>query len=160
MRHGLILILGLLVSCGQQNANELRVNYWDKEDPSNQLRPELNKIQFDTLKSWDLGWFLLEPINIAKDVDDEVELAKRFSTGQKALYFFWLLDAEVTNGGFIQFYWNGRDMYFPPIIDGLKLIGDKELLDLIDKADKEFEINKDKFEKQREEDDWEPLYDN
>jgi hypothetical protein len=160
MRYSFILIIGLLVSCGQQNTSELRVNHWDKADLSNQLRPELNKTQFDTLKSWDLGWFLLEPINIAKDVDDELELAKRFSKGQKALYFFWFLDAEVTNGGFIQFYWNGRDMYLPPIIEGLKLIGDKELLDLVDKADKEFEINKGKFEEQREKDDWEPLYDN
>jgi hypothetical protein len=160
MRYSFILIIGLLVSCGQQNTSELRVNHWAKEDPSNHLRPELNKTQFDTLKSWDLGWFLLEPINIAKGVDDEVELAKRFSKGQKALYFFWFLDAEVTNGGFIQFYWNGRDMYLPPIIEGLKLIGDKELLDLVNKADKEFEINKKKFEDQREKDDWEPLYDN
>lgn len=160
MRYSFILIIGLLVSCGQQNNSELRINYWDKENPSNQLRPELSKTQFDTLKSWDLGWFLLEPINIAKDVDDEVELARRFSTGQKALYFFWFLDAEVTNGGFIQFYWNGRDMYLPPIIEGLKLIGDKELLDLVDKVDKEFEVNKKKFEDQREKDDWEPLYDN
>lgn len=160
MRYSFILIIGLLVSCGQQNNSELRINYWDKENPSNQLRPELSKTQFDTLKSWDLGWFLLEPINIAKDVDDEVELARRFSTGQKALYFFWFFDAEVTNGGFIQFYWNGRDMYLPPIIEGLKLIGDKELLDLVDKVDKEFEVNKKKFEDQREKDDWEPLYDN
>lgn len=160
MRYSCILIMGLLISCGQQNTGESRVNHWDKEDPSNQLRPELSKTQFDTLKSWDLGWFLLEPINIAKDVNDEVQLARRFSKGQKALYFFLFLDAEVTNGGFIQFYWNGRDMYLPPIIEGLKLIGDKELLDLVDKADKEFEINKKKFEDQREKDDWEPLYDN
>jgi hypothetical protein len=160
MRYSFILFLGLLVSCGQQNASELRVNYWDKEDPSNQLRPELNKTQFDTLKSWDLGWFLLEPINIAADLDEEVEIAKRFSKGQKALYFFWFLDAEVTNGGFIQFYWNGRDMYLPPIIEGLKLIGDKELLDLVEKAEKEFGLHKEKFHEQREKDDWEPLYDN
>jgi hypothetical protein len=102
----------------------------------------------------------LEPINIAKNVDNEVELATRFSKGQKALYFFWFLDAEVTNGGFIQFYWNGRDMYLPAIIEGLKLIGDKELLDLVYKADKEFEINKKQFEAQRQKDDWDPLYDN
>jgi hypothetical protein len=160
MRYSFILLFGFFISCGQQPPKELRTNYWDKEDPSNQLRPELNRNQFDTLKSWDLGWFLLEPINTAKDVDHEVDLARQFSKGQKALYFFWFLDAEVTNGGFIQFYWNGRDMYLPPIIEGLKLIGDKELLDLVNKADKEFEINRDKFVRQREKDDWEPLYDN
>jgi uncharacterized protein YwqG len=34
--------------------------------------------------------------------------SKRLSPGQKALFFIWYLDAEVTNGGFIQFYWNGK----------------------------------------------------
>lgn len=139
---------------------ESRANYWDIEDPSNQLKPKLNKVQFDTLNGWDFGWFLLEPLNIAKDVDDEVELAKRLSKGQKALYFFWFLDAEVTNGGFIQFYWNGKDMYLPPIIDGLKLLGDTEMLKLIENAENEFIVNLDKFVEQKDKGDWEPLYAN
>jgi hypothetical protein len=160
MRNTAILLLGLLFSCEQKNNKELRTNHWNKEDSSNQFRPKLNKAEFDSLTSWDLGWFLLEPINKATDENHEMELSKQFSPGQKALYFFWFLDGEVTNGGFIQFYWNGTDKYLPPIVEGLKLIGDKELLDLIDKADKEFLLNKDKFTEQRQKDDWGPLYDN
>lgn len=128
-------------------------------EKSNHLRPDFNKSEFDKLHSWDFGWEILEPINIASDQDTEKELSKRLSPGQKALYFFWYLDAQLTNGGFIQFYWNGYRQYMPPILDGLKLIGDTELIELIMKTDQEYLVHKDKFDAQRETEDSEPLYD-
>ncbi len=133
---------------------------YDTFDKHNHLQPDFDKVIFDTLHSWDFGWAILEPINVAESKDEEKELSKRFSPGQKALYFFWYLDAQVTNGGFIQFYWNGYRNYIATIIEGLKLIEDIELIELIDKADKEYLANQDKFVVQREKDDWEPLYDN
>jgi len=129
-------------------------------DKDNHLQPFFDKIEFDTLHSWDFGWAILEPINIAKGKEDEKLLAKRFSPGQKALYFIWYLDAEVTNGGFIQFYWNDNRRYLPPIIEGLKLISDTSILSLVDQADKEYLTHKDKFIFQRQKNDWQPLYDN
>ena len=127
-------------------------------DKDNHLQPDFTKSEFDTLHSWDFGWAILEPINIAPDKEKEKLLSKRLSPGQKALYFFWFLDAEVTNGGFIQFYWNGYRQYLPPILKGLELIGDTELIDLVKKTDKEYLANKDKFNSQREKNNWEPLY--
>lgn len=63
----------------------------------------------------------LEPINIAIGDENEKDLATRFSPAQKALYYVWYLDAEVTNGGFIQFYWNDYRKYIPLIIDEMCL---------------------------------------
>src|ERR1041385_4672269 len=131
---------------------------YDKFDKANHLQPEFDKTQFDALHGWDFGWEVLMPINIAKSRDDDKELSKRFSPGQKALYFFWYLDGQVTNGGFIQFYWNGYRLYVPTIKEGLKLIGDNELLQLLDKADQEYIIHKDKFDAQKIKEDWSPLY--
>ena len=123
------------------------------------LRPKVSKSEFENSNGWEFGWLILKGINIASNKEAEKELFKRLSPGQKALYFFWYLDVQVTNGGFIQFYWNGYRMYLPPIIEGLKLIDDKVLLGLVEKADKEYLINKEKFELQKEQGDWEPLYD-
>jgi hypothetical protein len=128
-------------------------------DQSNHLQPLFDKIKFDTLHTWDFGWVVLEPINIANGKEDEKLLARRFSPGQKALYFFWYLDAEVTNGGFIQFYWNNNRKYLPPIIAGLNLIGDTSMLDLVNKADEEYLKHKEQFVLQRQKDNWQPLYD-
>jgi hypothetical protein len=128
-------------------------------EPVNHLQPSFSKTKFDTLHLWELGWDLLEPLNKASGGEQEKQLAKRLSPGQKALYFFWYLDAEVTNGGFVQFYWNGKQKYVSPIKDGLRLIGDKEMEELVDKAEKEYLINKVHFENQKKKDDWSPLYD-
>ena len=133
---------------------------YDKFDSANHLRPEFSKSKFQELTGSDLGWELLEPINIATDNEEsELELSTRLSPGQKALYFIWYLDAQVTNGGFIQFYWNGYRKYIEPILTGLKLIGDNAMYELVKKVDIEYLANQDKFLEQQELDDWEPLYD-
>lgn len=128
-------------------------------DAINHLQPLFDKTTFDTSHGWDFGWVVLEPINIADSKDDNKLLTTRFSPGQKALYFFWYLDAQVMSGGFVQFYWNGFRKYLPPIIEGLKLIGDTSMLDLVSKADDEYLKHKELFILQRQKDDWQPLYD-
>jgi hypothetical protein len=164
MRRPLIfLFLFFTISCGQtENQSNKKANtsmeLYNVFDKDNHLQPFFDKTSFDTLHGWDFGWAILEPINIAKGKEDEKLLSKRFSSGQKALYFIWYLDAEVTNGGFIQFYWNDNRKYLPPIIDGLKLIDDTSMLDLVDKADTEYLKHKEQFNLQRQKDDWQPLY--
>ena len=133
---------------------------YNEFDSANHLKPDFSKVKFQELTGSDLGWELLEPINIATDDErSEIELCKRLSPGQKALYFIWYLDGQVTNGGFIQFYWNGYRKYIDPILEGLKLIGDDVMYELVKKADKEYLSNQDKFFKYQELDDSETLYD-
>jgi hypothetical protein len=84
-------------------------------------------------------------------------LSKQFSPGQKALCFYWFLDAEVTNGGFVQFYYNGKDRYLPPILEGLKLIGDVELINLVLEVEAEYQVNKEEFESYRRRNDFSGL---
>ncbi len=121
-------------------------------DPDNQLRPKINKGDFFRMTGFDLGWLLLEPINIAESREKEPELAKRFSSGQKALYFWWYLDGQVTNGGFVQFYYNGYDFYVSAIIEGLEYIGDKEMAELVKAANKIYLDNKKLIDKARKKD--------
>jgi hypothetical protein len=154
-----------MYGCGQTHKEEKKIIDDTKEsyssfDMINHLKPDFDKVRFDTLHNWDLGWALLEPIYKERGQEEEITFSKRLSPGQKALYFYWYLNDEVTNGGFIQFYWNGYRKYLPPIKDGLKLVGDTAIIDLIDQADKEYLANKSKFDQQKLKDDWEPLYDN
>lgn len=160
-----LLVLVFLFGCGQtknqsDKPTKSPMELYNTFDKDNHLQPAFDKTKFDTSHGWDFGWAILEPINIAKGDEDEILLSKRFSPGQKALYFIWYLDAEVTNGGFIQFYWNDYRKYIPPILEGLKLIGDTSMLDLVNKADKEYLANKEKFDSEKRKGDWEPLYDN
>ena len=119
-----------LFGCKAQTEND---PYWEF-DHTQHFRPELNKGEFFKLSGYDFGWFVLEPISkFVKDREHEIERGKYLSYGQKALYYWWYLDAQVTNGGFVQFYYNGYGPYVPTIIRGLEHIGDKEMADLVKK---------------------------
>lgn len=152
----LLLVILLPQEIIAQNSNDP----YAATDSTNQLRPTINRADFFREKDFDFGWLLLEPINLSDSLATEPNLTKRFSDGQKALYFWWYLDAQVTNGGFTQFYLNEFDIYVPAILRGLKLIGDKEMYNLLKKAHAVYLKNKTEFEDARKENHlMEELYD-
>ena len=142
------------------DSKRLTMEAYNTFEKENHLTPFIEKEIFDKLHGWDFGWAILETINIPSANEDEIAFSKKLSPGQKALYFFWYLDAQVTNGGFIQFYWNEYDKYLMPIIDGLKLINDTDMLTLVEKANNEILTHNDYFFEIKEKGDPEPLYDN
>jgi antitoxin component YwqK of YwqJK toxin-antitoxin module len=126
--------------------------YWDF-DKQTHFRPKLNKGDFFKLTGFDFVWFVFEPISkFIKDKDHEVEKGKSLSYGQKALYYWWFIDGEVTNGGFEQFYYNGYGSYVPTIIKSLEYIGDKKMAELIQRAENIYQKNKKLIDKAREKD--------
>ncbi|WP_082041722.1 DUF4375 domain-containing protein [Lacinutrix sp. Hel_I_90] len=146
-----IIMINLLNIFGCKAQNE-SAPYWEF-NKTEHFRPELNKGEFFKLSGYDFGWFVLEPISkFVKDKEYEIERGKSLSYGQKALYYWWYLDAQVTNGGFVQFYYNGYGPYVPTIIKGLEHIGDTEMANLVKKADKIYQKNKKLMDKAQESD--------
>lgn len=126
--------------------------YW-KFDETEHFRPKLNKGDFFKLTGFDFGWFVLQPISkFVGAKENELERGKSMSYGQKALYYWWYLDAQVTNGGFVQFYYNGYGHYAATIIKGLKHIGDDKMAALVKKADKIYQKKKKLVEKAQQTD--------
>jgi len=128
-----------ILGCKAENKND---PYWEfiKDD---HFRPELNKGDYYKLTGFDFGWFVLQPISkFVKEREFEIERGKSLSYGQKALYYWWYLDAQVNNGGFVQFYYNGYGPYVPSIIKGLEHIGDMNMANLVKKADNIYQKNK------------------
>lgn len=146
----LILTMNLFNLFGQsKNPND---PYWEF-DKANHFKPQLNKGSFFKLTGFDFGYFILEPLfKMVKSKEHEHELGKRLSYGQKALYYWWYMDAQVTNGGFVQFYYNGYDVYIPTIIKGLEYIGDREMVSLIKQADSIYQKQKKLVTKAKEKD--------
>lgn len=126
--------------------------YWEFDQQAH-FRPKLSKGGFFQLSGFDFGWFVLEPLSrFVNKGDNEIEGAKALSYGQKALYYWWYLDAQVRNGGFVQFYYNSYGQYMPTIIKGLEHIGDKEMASLAKKAHKVYLKNKKLMDKAQESD--------
>ncbi len=108
--------------------------YWNF-DESKHFKPKLDKGEFFKLTGFDFGWYVLEPISeYIKDEKGELKKGNTLSYGQKALYYWWYVDAQVTNGGFTQFYYNGYGKYVPTIIKGLKYIGDNKMAGLVNRS--------------------------
>lgn len=138
-----------------------RIDYFDEFNSAKHFRSKVKWDKIKDLTGSDFLWEILEPISIMiGDADHEEERAKRLSPKQKALHFFWYLDAEVTNGGFIQFYWNGYEVYLPSLKKGLELVGYDELLDVVIRSENEYDKHIDNFEEWREKENWEWLYEN
>ena len=158
-----IFIISSFLGCGQKKFNSNKsesttVEQYKIFDTTQHLQPLFDKVMFDTLHGFDFAWALLEPINLAKSRDDDKELSKRFSPGQKAIYFIWYLDEQVRNGGFPQFYLNGYSEYIPAIKEGLKLIGDTAMYSLVTKADNEYLANQKEVDSYKQKNNWQPLY--
>lgn len=108
--------------------------YWEFERTSH-FKPRLNKIAFYKLTGFDFGWLVLEPISdYVQNGAGELRKGKAMSYGQKALYYWWYVDAQVSNGGFIQFYYNDYGKYVPTIIKGLNHVGDDEMAELVNRS--------------------------
>lgn len=141
--------MNLLNIFGNKTEND---PYWEF-NKNDQFLPKLNKGGFFKLSGFDFGWFVLEPIsNFIKEKKFEIERGKCLSYGQKALYYWWYLDSQVTNGGFVQFYYNGYAPYMPTIIKGLEHIGDIEMANLLKKADNIYQKNKKQINKAQKSD--------
>jgi antitoxin component YwqK of YwqJK toxin-antitoxin module len=108
--------------------------YWEF-DKIKHYKPKLNKGDFYSLTGFDFGWFVLEPISeYIQDRKGELTRGNTLSYGQKALYYWWYVDAQVTNGGFIQFYFNDYGKYAPTVIKALKHIGDNKMAELVNRS--------------------------
>lgn len=109
-------------------------------DNSLVFKPDISKIDYYRLREMDFNWEILKPLSAkvssyceTNQVNHRVGI-KILNEEQKALYFWWYLDAQVTNGGFSQFIYNGYDKYFPAILKGLKLLPNKEYYNLVEKV--------------------------
>jgi antitoxin component YwqK of YwqJK toxin-antitoxin module len=116
--------------------------YWQFNEEKH-FKPKLSKSEFYTLSGYDFCWYVLEPLTqFIESYDFEIERGKSLSYGQKALYYWWYLDGQVTNGGFAQFYSNGYGHYVPAIINGLEHVGDTAMAKLVKQAEKIYQKNK------------------
>ncbi len=132
-----------------KKSKEFNNPYWEF-DEQNHFKPKVNQGDFFRLSGSDFCWFILKPMSkFVGSHEHEIERTKKLSYAQKALYFWWYLDAQVTNGGFVQFYYNGYGDYIPIIIKSLEYIGDTEMAKLVKGADKIYQKRKRIFEKKK-----------
>ena len=70
----------------------------------------------------------------------------KLTKGQQAIFSIWILQAEVNNGGFNQFYYNSSGQFSEMAKDGLDFIGAEKFAELVEKAKSTYSEIKDELE--------------
>ncbi len=150
----LSLILKLF-GCGNKSANE---KTFDASNPMKEFKQNLetNRILtrevLDTTPDEKLEDKIIANINskLGEDFSNEKGVLPAFSKERQAIYYIYLLEMEVNNGGFDQFYLNkfvnndGAYM-LDKISEAFQQIGATKFADLIRRADLVYKENKESF---------------
>ncbi|WP_431213987.1 DMP19 family protein [Puia sp. P3] len=62
-----------------------------------------------------------------------------WNKARRSVFVAWQLDAEVSNGGFSQFFYNPSGKFYPLVPESLKYVGASLLADLTRRANKTYE---------------------
>ena len=80
------------------------------------------------------------------DYEKEYETVMSWNEARQAIYIIWILEAEVNNGGFNQFYFNSSGQFYKRLPGALKLVGADQFANLTERANQIYEENKDRLE--------------
>ena len=84
--------------------------------------------------------------NMESDSREEREIVKALTPGQRAIYVTWIIEGEVNNGGFNQFYFNSSGQFADMGEDAFKQIGANMFADLVRQANEIYSEIKDDLE--------------
>ncbi len=87
----------------------------------------------DSLSDFDLFRMVSLPL-LDEDWDRDPSALGELTPGQRAILGAWILEAEVPNGGFAQFFSNSSGAFAPAILEGLERLGALQHRDLLKKA--------------------------
>ncbi len=73
------------------------------------------------------------------DFEKEYETVMSWNKSRQAIYMIWILEAEVNNGGYNQFYFNVSGQFHKHLPNALRLMGAKKFADMTTRANNTFE---------------------
>jgi len=97
---------------------------------------ELTEQIIDTISDDNLVQAVFDNLSQKQPTDykKEYETVMSWNKSRQAIYMIWLLEAEVNNGGYNQFYFNSSGQFYKYLPDALKLVGAIRFADLTTRA--------------------------
>ncbi len=149
--HNLIIViftsLAVLVSCSDEKGKQI-----DQKKEEASTYATLTEKAIDTTSEDKLLFLVFNVLSQkqAGEYEDEFKKVMSWNASQQAIYMIWLLESEVNNGGYNQFYYNSSGQFYKLLPDALKLIGANKFADLTERANKIYEQEKDKITKHQD----------
>jgi hypothetical protein len=153
-------ILNLFGCSGQTKKNDSRLSKEMEEQLANSVeafknRPiykELTEKIIDTTKDENLLQVVFDNLSEKQptDYEKEYETVMTWNKSRQAIFMIWMLEAEVNNGGYNQFYSNTSGQFYKYLPEALKLVGANKFAKLTEKANKTFEKENEKITKHQD----------
>ena len=131
-----------------QSLSGQSIDYW-KVDSTNQYRPRIEKGEYYRNNNYSLTYQIADSLFLHYFRREEKEVIPTFSTGQKSLFYWYMMNLEMRYGGFANVYLSDSWKYIPHARKGLKYLGQTELVKVLEKADSIYLQNEQLFEKGR-----------
>lgn len=154
-----LMILSILSGCSEApRANEAKTAPQDTVDTriSKVLRDfitrpiyrRLTKQIIDSTSDEKLVQVVFDNLTqkLPADYTEEYETVMGWNKARQAVYMIWLLESDVNNGGYNQFYTNASPPFYPYLPDALKLVDANRLSDLTQRANETFKEQQERFE--------------
>jgi hypothetical protein len=84
------------------------------------------------------------------DLSDEYDIVMKLSKSQQAIYVIWLVESEVNNGGFNQFFYNSSREFAEYMVEAFTTIGAVKFSNLVQQAYETYKREKEKISKQQD----------
>lgn len=142
-------ILGLFGCTGQTKKTESGLTKEMEEQLANSaeafknkpIYKELTEHIIDTTSDENLLQVVFDNLSEKQPAhyEKEYETVTTWNKSRQAIYMIWVLEAEVNNGGYNQFYFNSSGQFYKHLPDALKLVGATKFADLTKRANYTFE---------------------
>ena len=83
--------------------------------------------------------------------EHQTQYVRSLTPGMRMVWGIFLLDGEVNNGGFNQYFWNDSHRFLQETVEGLELIDAEEQLRLLRTAISRFEAERERLRPYRDE---------
>src|SRR5262245_48687057 len=128
----LVVVLTSLCACADrtemsQSENDLTKSM--EEFKNRKVYPSLTEEILRSIPDAQLEQAIFDyaSLKIGDNYNRELTVVRSLAPGVQALYATWLIEAEVNNGGFNQFFWNSSGAFAEDAVTGFELFGLSDL---------------------------------
>lgn len=113
----------------------------ENKSKEKQIYNRLTEEMIDTTTDLELLYLVFDDLSrtLPTNYKKEYKTVLSWNKSQQAIYMIWLLEAEVNNGGYNQFYFNPSGQFYTHLPDALKLVGATKFAELTQQANTVFE---------------------
>lgn len=84
-------------------------------------------------------------VQLSDDYNKNYQTVMSWNKSKRSIYIVWLLEAEVNNGGFNQFYFNSSGHYYKDVPASLEVVGATKFADLVRDVNEVYERENEKI---------------